>query len=342
MKHWKWTILLLGLWTVGSLFVTSMVFGQAKPVDLYYSNVFPAPHKICVLNVEWGKEIEKRTNGKVKVTMFPGGTLTPGDKCYDGVVKGLSHLGHSVFSYTIGKFPMTEVIDLPLGYRSGLAATKLVNEYYSKFKPKELDEVKVMYLHAYGPGLIHTSKPVNKLEDLKGMKIRATGTVSRIVQALGATPVAMPMPDTYDALSRGVVEGVVCPIEALEGWKLGEVVKFTTQNFISANSAAMFVVMNKDSWNSLPTDIQKLIEKINEEWIVKQGVLWDEIDKSGVEFVNKRGHKMISLPREEQEQWAKAVRPLLDDYVNRMKAKGLPGDEALKFCLDRLKTLQGK
>ncbi len=340
MKHWKLASLVLGFVATGSLYMASLAFGQTKPVDLYFSNVFPAPHKICILNVEWGKEVEKRTNGRVKVTMFPGGTLTPGDKCYDGVVKGLSHLGHSVFAYTIGKFPLTEVIDLPLGYRSGLAATKLVNEYYPKFKPKELDEVKVMYLHAYGPGLIHTRKPVNKLEDLKGMKIRATGTVSRIVQALGATPVAMPMPDTYDALSRGVVEGVVCPIEALEGWKLGEVVKFTTQNFIAANSGAMFVVMNKDSWNSLPADIQKIIENINEEWIVKQGVLWDEIDKSGVEFVNKRGHKMISLPQEEQERWAKAVRPLLDDYVNRMKAKGLPGDEVLKFCLDRLKTLQ--
>ena len=340
MKLHKLTYLIVGLLAIGFVFISSFVFGQPKPVDLYYSNVFPAPHKICVLNVEWGKEIEKRTNGKVKVTMFPGGTLTPGDKCYDGVVKGLSHIGHSVFGYTIGKFPLTEVIDLPLGYRTGLAATKLVNEYFSKFRPKELDEVKVMYLHAYGPGLIHTRKPVRKLEDLKGMKIRATGTVSRIVAALGATPVAMPMPDTYDALSRGVVEGVVCPIEALEGWRLGEVVKFTTQNFIIANSTAMFVVMNKDTWNSLPTDIQKTIEKINEEWILKQGALWDEIDKSGAEFVKKRGHQMISLPQGEQEKWVKAVRPLLDDYVNRMKEKGLPGEEALKFCLERLKVLQ--
>jgi TRAP-type C4-dicarboxylate transport system substrate-binding protein len=325
---------------MGSLLITSMVFGQARPIDLFYSNVFPAPHKICVASVEWGKEIEKRTNGRVKVTMFPGGTLTPSDKCYDGVVKGLSHIGLSVFSYTVGKFPLMEVIDLPLGYRSGAGATKLTNEFYSKFKPKELDEVKVMYLMGIAPLMIHTKKPVNKLEDLKGMKIRGTGTVARIIAALGATPVAMPMPDTYDALSRGVVEGVVCPFEALEGWKLGEVVKFTTLNKRSANSLAQFVVMNKDTWNSFPADIQKIIEKVNEEWIPKKGALWDEIDKSGLEFVNKRGHKVISPSMEEQERWVKAVRPLLDDYVNRMKAKGLPGDEALKFCLDRLKTLQ--
>ena len=325
---------------MGSLFITSMVFGQAKPIDLFYSNVYPAPHKMCVSAVEWGKEIEKRTNGRVKVTMFPGGTLTPGDKCYDGVVKGLSHVGMSVFSYTVGKFPLMEVIDLPLGYKSGAVATRVTNEFYAKFKPKELDEVKVMFLMGIAPSKIHTKKPVNKLEDLKGMKIRATGTVSRIVAALGATPVAMPMPDTYDALSRGVVEGVVCPMEALEGWRLGEVVKYTTQNTSTTNSIAQFAVMNKGTWNSLPADVQTIIEKINVEWIPKMGALWDEIDKSGLEFVNKKGHKIISFSAEEQERWAKAVRPLLDDYVNRMKAKGLPGDEALKFCLERLKALQ--
>jgi TRAP-type transport system periplasmic protein len=339
MKKGRLACLIVGLFAIG-LFISSPASAQTKPIDLYYSNVFPAPHKVCVTSVEWGKEIEKRTNGRVKVTMFPGGTLTPGDKCYDGVVKGLSHVGLSVFGYTSGKFPLTEVIDLPLGYKSGLAATRLINEYYKKFKPKEFDEVKVMYLHANGPNLVNTKKPVNKLEDLKGMKIRASGTVSKITQALGATPVAMPMPDTYDALSRGVVDGVICPIEAMEGWRLGEVVKYTTQGTGVANSLAMFVVMNKEKWNSIPPDIQQIIEKINEEWIDREGKVWDEIDKSGRDFASQHGHKIITLTADEAPRWVKAVRPLLDDYVKSMKAKGLPGDEALKFCEDRLKALQ--
>jgi TRAP-type C4-dicarboxylate transport system substrate-binding protein len=339
MKDGKLACLIVGLFAIG-LLIGSPASAQTKPIDLYYSNVFPAPHKVCVTSVEWGKEIEKRTNGRVKVTMFAGGTLTPGDKCYDGVVKGLSHVGLSVFGYTSGKFPLTEVIDLPLGYKSGLAATRLINEYYKKFKPKEFDEVKVMYLHANGPNLVNTKKPVNKLEDLKGMKIRASGTVSKITQALGATPVAMPMPDTYDALSRGVVDGVICPIEAMEGWRLGEVVKYTTQGTGVANSLAMFVVMNKEKWNSIPPDIQQIIEKINEEWIDREGKVWDEIDKSGREFASQRGHKIITLAADEAPRWVKAVRPLLDDYVKSMKAKGLPGDEALKFCEERLKVLQ--
>jgi TRAP-type transport system periplasmic protein len=336
MKQFKMASLISVIVLVGISFY-SMAYGQIK---LNYSNFFPAPHKNAVLSVEWGKEIEKRTNGKVKVTVFPGGTLTPADKCYDGVVKGLSDVGMSVLSYTMGRFPLTEVIDLPLGYKTGTAATKLVNLYYKKFKPKELDDVKVMYLHAHGPGILHTKKPVTKLEELKGMKIRSTGTVAKIAGALGATPVAMPMPETYDALQKGIADGVMCPMEALQGWKLGEVIKNSTQNYGSAYTIAFFVVMNKDKWNALSPDIQKVIEQVNEEWIEKHCKTWDEIDKAGIEFTQKQGNKIIPLSKDEDWKWVKAVKPLYDNYVSSMKAKGLPGDEALKFCLEQLNKLQ--
>jgi len=324
----------------GLVLLASSAWGQAKPMELSYSIFFPAPHKQTVLATEWAKEIEKRTNGRVKINMFPGGTLTPADKCYDGVVQGISDIGMSVLAYTRGKFPLTEVIDLPLGYKSGAAATKLVNEYYEKFKPKELDEVKIMYLHAHGPGILHTKKPVTKLEELKGLKIRSTGLSKKVVEALGGTPVAMPMGETYDALSRGVAEGSMAPIEALQGWKWGEVVKATTENFGSAYSTAFFVAMNKAKWSALPPDIQKVFEEVNREWIEKTGKMWDEIDKSGREFTLGLGNKIIQLSKEEDARWAAAVKPILDEYVNDMKAKGLPGEEALKFCQERLKQLQ--
>jgi TRAP-type C4-dicarboxylate transport system substrate-binding protein len=160
-----------------------------------------------------------------------------------------------------------------------------------------------------------------------------------VIEKLGGTPVAMPMGETYDSLSRGVVEGSVAPYEALEGWKWGEVVKFTTESWGSAYSTAFFVVMNKDKWNALSPDIQKTIEKINEEWIQKTGNLWDDIDKSGKNFTMKLGNKIISLSKGENERWAKAVSPILDEYVKNMKEKGLPGEDALKFCLDTLKKL---
>jgi len=272
--------------------------------------------------------------------MFPGGTLTPAPQCYDGVVKGISDIGMSVFAYTRGKFPLTEVADLPLGIKSGLVATKLLNAYYKKFKPKEMDEVEVMYLHGHGPGLLHTKTAVNKLEDLKGMKIRSTGLAAKIVGALGGTPVAMGMGETYDSLSRGVVEGSLAPFEALKTWKWGEVVKSSTEDFGASYSTAFFVVMNKDKWNALPADVKKTIQEINEEWMVKQGANWDEIDKGGKEYTQSLGNKIVSLSKEEDARWAKAVQPLLDEYVKNMKDKGLPGEEVLKFYQEEMKKMQ--
>jgi TRAP-type C4-dicarboxylate transport system substrate-binding protein len=321
----------------GLLFSLPGAMAQTKPIELSYSIFFPAPHKNTVLAGEWAKEIEKRTQGRMKITLFPGGTLTPADKCYDGVVKGISDIGMSVLGYTRGKFPLTEVIDLPLGYKSGVAATGLVNQYYQHFQPKEFEEVKILYLHAHGPGILHMKKAVHKLEDLKGMRIRSTGLSAKVVSALGGTPVAMPMGETYDALKRGMVEGSMAPQESLQGWKWGEVVKFTTESFGSAYSTAFFVAMNKEKWNALPPEIQKIIEEVNKEWIEKTGKLWDEIDKAGREFTLKLGNKIISLSPQENQRWAKAASPILDDYVSSMKAKNLPGEEALKFCLEKLK-----
>jgi TRAP-type C4-dicarboxylate transport system substrate-binding protein len=318
-----------------------LLAGQAfAQVRLNYSIFFPASHRNSVLAAEWAKEVEKRTGGKVQVTLFYGGTLTPADKCYDGVVKGISDLGMSVFSYTMGRFPLLEVLDLPLGSRSGLVATRLVNDFYARFKPEELDDVKVMYLHAHGPGLLRTKTPVRTLEELKGMKIRATGTSAAIVSALGGAPVAMPMSDSYDALSRGVTQGILCPTESLQGWKLGEVVKYSTLDYGAAYSISFFVVMNKARWDSLPADVQKAIEQVNAEWIDKTGSSWDEMDKAGEAFAAGLGGSLIPLPAAENARWARAVQPLLEQYVKDKSAKGLPAADALKFCRERLEELQ--
>ncbi len=106
--------------------------------------------------------------------------------------------------------------------------------YYEKFKPKELADTQIMYLHGHGPGIFHTKKPVKKMEDLKGMKIRCTGTSAKVASALGATPVAMAQTETYDALEKGVVDGLLSPLEALKGWKFVEVTKCTTENLGSS------------------------------------------------------------------------------------------------------------
>jgi TRAP-type C4-dicarboxylate transport system substrate-binding protein len=337
MSKKKLSALMCGCLSAFLFVAMTAVPGYAKTVEMTYSIFFPATHAVTVLATKWCKEIEKRTNGAVKIQMFPGATLTPADQCYDGIVKGISDVGMSVASYTKGRFPLSEVIDLPLGYRSGKQATDLANIYFEKFKPKEFNDVKVMYMHSHGPAFVNTKKPVEKLEDLKGMKIRGTGTTAGIVTALGATAVAMPMTETYDAVSKGVAEGFVAPIEALKGWKLAEVVSSTTQDYGSASGLLFFVAMNRKKWDSLPKDMQATIEKINKEWIVKHGEVWDAVDKDGREYALSRGNKIISLSKEEDARWAAAVKPVLDNYIKAMKGKKLPGEEALKFCQEWLK-----
>ena len=310
----------------------------AGPVELNYAIFFPATHGHTLLATEWAREVEKRSNNAVKISIFPGATLTPADQTYDGVVNGIADIGMSVLAYSKGRFPLTEVLDLPLGYASGLQATRLANAYYAKFQPKELADVKVMYLMAHGPGILHTKRPVEKLEDLKGMKIRCTGGSSRIVAALGATPVAMPQNEAYDALQKGVVDGLVSPIETLKGWKYAEVVKCTTRNIGSSYSLGFFVAMNRKKWDLLSKEAQAAIEEVNREFVDRSGKAWDDFDKAGTEFAVGKGVKIIELPKPEDARWAQLVQPVLADYATAAKAKGLPGDEALAFCRDWLRV----
>jgi TRAP-type C4-dicarboxylate transport system substrate-binding protein len=311
---------------------------QDKVITLKVANWFPIAHKQTPLLESWGKDLEKRTNGRVKVNYYPAGTLVPAAQSYDAVTKGISDVGNHVLGYTVGRFPLTEILDLPLGYPNNTVPTKLANAFYAKFKPKEFNDVKVLWFHAQAPGIIHTkTKPINKLEDLKGMKMRTYGSNARLMSLLGGTPVAMTMPEVYDALSRGVAEGLMCAYEATEGFRFGEQLKYSTENFATSYSAVFVVVLNKDKWNSMPPDIQKIIDAMSPEYIDKYATMWDDIEKSGKAYLVKRGNKIISLSKEEETRWVAKAQPIFDDYVKKMKEKGLPGEEALKFAMDYLK-----
>jgi TRAP-type transport system periplasmic protein len=337
MKRFSITSIFVVSVFVLSCVVTSVSFGQDKPISLRFSTFFPPTHPLAVITADWCKEVEKRTNGRVKVKQFAGGTLTPAAQTYDATVQGIVDGGNVVLGYTMGKFPLTEVLDYPLGYPSGTVAHKLANAYYEKFKPKEFDEVQPMYFAGQTPGILHTRKPVHKLEDLKGMKMRTFGSNARLMTLLGGIPVAMPMGDAYDALSKGVADGLMCADEVLETWKIGEVVKFTTQNYGTSYTAVFLVCLNKKKWASIKPEDRKIIEQINHEWIDKSAAVWEKIDKSGRAFADKRGIKVYKLTKEEDARWAAKAQPIFDEYVKSMKAKGLPGDEVLKFCRDFIK-----
>ncbi|MBN1277767.1 MAG: TRAP transporter substrate-binding protein [Deltaproteobacteria bacterium] len=341
MKSGKWfLVLLLGMVLVG----LPLMNGNAKAADfnLTYSNFFPPTHFNGKLGDEWAKEIEKRTDGKVKITYFPGGSLLKGPAIYDGVLKGVTDIGMSCFAYTPGRFPALESLDLPMGYPTGYAASMTANDFLAKFKPAELDKVEILYIHAHGPGLLHMKMPINNLEELKGKKIRATGLSAKVVGALGGAAVGMPQGGTYEALQKGVVEGTFGPIEVLKGWKQGEVIKYTTDCFSVGYTTAMYIAMNKKKWDSMPADVQKVFEEVSREWVAKHAEGWDTADAEGREFSASLGNQFITLSDQESTRWAEAVSPVIEEYIKAKEAMGLPAKEYVEFIKASIKKYSKK
>ena len=330
-------LLIIGMIGVAALLLTIGCQKKEKTVELTYSIFFPPTHSQCKAAISWAEEVEKRSGGRIKITTFPGGTLTKANQCYDGVVKGISDIGMSCFAYTRGRFPVMAAVDLPHGYPDGRVATSVANDFAKTIAPKELDDVKVLYIHAHGPGLLSTKKPVRVLEDIKGMKIRSTGLSAKVVEALGGVPVAMPQGDTYEALQKGVVEGTFTPIETLKGWRQAEVVDYTTQCTGVGYTTAMFVVMNSEKWASLPKDLQGILEETSAEWVGVHGDVWDKSDDEGRAYTLSQGNEIIPLSEEENKRWAQAVQPIIEGYISATDEKGLPGAQAVA----RVKELIG-
>jgi len=328
------------LFVVMAFCVMSITGAQAqeKVLKLKLSTMWPPTHPHSKLFDQWGKDVEKATQGRVQVTLFAASTLSPPMQVYDNTVKGIVDVGTNLLAYSPGRLPLSEVLQQPLGYKSGIQASKCANAYYKKFQPKEFSDVKVMFLHAAAPGFIFFKKPVKSLDEAKGLRIRANAENADIVKMLGAAPVTMPVTEAYDSLSRGVVDGTLFPLEALQGFKIGEVVKTVIENYGVSYATSMYCIMNKDKWNQISPADQKAIEKINDEYVEKFGNQWVTLDKAAVEFAKSKGVTFITVPAAESAATLAKMKPILDDYVKMTKTKGLPGDEALKFVQDCLKS----
>lgn len=319
---------------IGAFFVAAAIAVptvQAASYDFTYSTFFPPTHVQAKLSVAWIKEIEERSKGQIKIRIFTGGSLTPAPQIYDGVVKGISDFGLSVFAYSPGRFPVLSAVDNPLGYNNAFVATRAINELNQKFKPKEVSDVHICYLFAHGPGLLHTAnKPVTKLEQLAGLKIRATGTSGAIAKAMGAAAVSMSQGETYDALKKNIVDGTLVPIEALEGFKQGEVLKYTTYTYSSSYSQGFFVAMNKKKWESLPPDLQKIITDVSKKYENVTAKAWGDSDESGRQFSLKLGHEFLKLSDEESAKFKAAMKPVFEDYIKQANEKGIDGKAVFK------------
>ena len=198
----------------------------AEPIKLKYSNYLPPTNPFAKLGEDFIKEIQKRTNDKVEIKYYPGGILTAGPDVIGGIEHEVCDIGLSHVGYTRGRFPVTETLNLPFGYSSSYVGTQVMNDFYERFRPKEWDSVHVLYHFAPGPQILSTKKrAVRKLEDIQGLKIRASGRLADVVTNLGGTPVGISMGETYEGLQRGTIDGIVDARDPWKSFKLGELVK---------------------------------------------------------------------------------------------------------------------
>ena len=311
----------------------------AKVIRLKVANFFPPPAFQSKVLAEFCRDLEKRTNGQVKVDYYAGGSLLKAPAIFNGVVSGIADIGYAHVYYTAGRMPVTEAGGLPLGYPSGWVASQVMNDFYQEFKPKEFDKVKVLWMNASPNSAIATAKkPIRKLADLKGLTIRAPGMAGEVMKALGGTPAPTPMMEVYDAISKGVIDGETSNFETLFAFKFAEVVKYTTSIWQINHPYPFYLAMNKDSYNKLPPGIKPIFDKLVGEYKERYILMWNAIDFIGKAFGLSKGVEVIDLPPSELPLWQTAVIPVIDDYVKRMVGKGHSEAEVrgwIKFLRER-------
>ncbi|NIQ40256.1 MAG: C4-dicarboxylate ABC transporter substrate-binding protein [Proteobacteria bacterium] len=314
-------------------------------IKLKAANFFPPPALQSKYLEDFIADLEARTNGRVKVSYFAGGSLLKAPRIYEGVVTGIADIGLAHIEYTPGRFPITGACEMPLGYPSAWVANQVANDFYNNLKPKEWDDVHVLWMHSSNPSVMITKKPVRKLEDLKGMTIRAPGIVGYTISALGGTPAPTPMMEVYDAMAKGVIDGVNTPFETLKTFRFAEVVGYTTASWQTGNVYTFYVVMNKSKYQKLPPDIKGILDELAGEYKERFALMWNAIDFYGKEFAQEKGVEIIELPEYEAARWVKAAAPVIEDYVKDMVGKGHSEAEVrgwLKFIRERMEYWTAK
>jgi len=299
----------------------------ADVITLKIANFFPPPSKQSQITEAFGKELESRSGGRIKVNYFAGGSLLKPDAMYKGIESGITDIGYSHVYYTPGRMPMMEGAGLPLGTPSGWVGAHVAYDVFNKFKPKEFDGVKVLCIHGNAPSLLITKTPVRKLDDLKGLNIRAPGVPGEIIKALGGTPTPTPMPEVYDSISKGVNQGVWAPYETLRTFRFAEVAKYVTVCWQIGAPFPFYLAMNKSSFEKLPPDLQALVDTMSGEYQERYALMWNEIDMAGRSFGKAQGVEFIELSDEQSAAWQAKMEPVIADYTKRMVEKGFAEDE---------------
>ena len=306
---------------------------EDQSYEFTLAHFFPAGHPAETDLVQgWAQELNEASGGQVEITSYPGQTLLEADDTYSGVVAGMADIGMSAFFYTRGRFPVLEAFELPgIVYNDSYMASKVAWEGIKQLQPDEVQDTELMFVLATGPGDLFTTTPVQSLDDLQGLKIRAAGLSADTLALLGATPEAMPQPDAYEAIQRGLVDGNLAPVEVLQGWRHAEVTDYLTRTPFLYN-AIFFVTMNQEKWNSLPPEMQEVFREVNERFFEEVAAgLWDAQNEAAISWaVEETGQEIFELSADEKERWIETVQPIQADFVTRMNELGFDGEKILE------------
>lgn len=284
------------------------------------------------------KELEARSRGRISTTPYYGGALGAGEEHYDIVADGLSDMGYFTASWTPGRFPLSDVLSMPVFVGGKDVAVDIGNAMYEHVLHREYPDVKVLNLNGCVQSYFWTTKPVRTLEDVKGLRMRSPGGLQTyMIEALGAEPVFMPLGDVYLSMETGVIDGIVTCPQLFYAFNLQEVADHAV--VASFGCVAEGVIMNQDSWEKMPEDLKIVIEEVTANpFKLTSGLSVEAIDDIMKKLADA-GVEFYELPPEEADRWNTLfTEKVVKKWVEQMEAKGLPGKETLqlyKFELDK-------
>lgn len=287
--------------------------------------------------VPWSKRIEDASNGRIKIEIYPSMSLggKPPElirQVRDGVVDII----WTVNGYTPGLFPRAEVFELPFIHTNNTVATNLaMNDLYEDYLKEDFKGVKPLFLHVHaGQGIQMVDTPVHAPADLAGKKIRIpTRTGAWVLEALGANPVGMPVPELPQALSKKVVDGALIPWEIIPALKLQDLTDYQIelQNKTRLGTTTFQVSMNQDRWDSLPDDLKKIFtDNSGPEWLKEVGQIWMEQDDAGIGIATKAGNTHIQLDEQQTAAFKEKLEPVVDRWIEEVTAKGIDGKKLVE------------
>ncbi len=314
----------------------------AKVIELNFNQYMPPTHMVYKAHEYFAQQIEKATNGRVKVTVYPTGTLTSGDKILDGLLSGVSTMAAFVPGWTPGRFFASGATAIPLPSQSGWVTVHVANDFMVHFTPQENNMIHPLLSTACGPYWMQTKKPVYKPEDAKGMIFRSAGDEClALIQSFGASGVGLAQGDVYESASKGIIDGNMAPPEVQKGFKQNEVFPHITHIPLSIGTPTL-IGINLDTWNSLPKDIQDEIDQVGRDMVEVYAKAWWYIDIVGLEYAKQNGTEVIEISPDQVPAWKAVVAPLTQKYIDDKTKMGLPAADYVKYAQQQTDSWNSK